>query len=78
MSTQPQYNHAVLADAELVSLYRRTGDLQTLGDLYQRYMDLVYGVCLTYYKEPERAKDSVMQIFEELITKLKKTRGRKL
>jgi RNA polymerase sigma-70 factor (ECF subfamily) len=35
-------------------------------------MDLVYGVCLKYYKEPETAKDSVMQIFEELVSKLKK------
>jgi RNA polymerase sigma-70 factor (ECF subfamily) len=35
-------------------------------------MDLVYGVCLKYLKEPERAKDAVMHIFEELIVKLKK------
>ena len=43
-----------------------------LGELYQRYMELVYGVCLKYFKEPERSKDSVMLIFEELVTKLKK------
>lgn len=53
-------------------LYKRSGDLAVLGELYQRYMDLVYGVCLKYYKESERAKDSVMQIFEELVTKLQK------
>jgi RNA polymerase sigma-70 factor (ECF subfamily) len=35
-------------------------------------MELVYGVCLKYFKEPETAKDSVMQIFEELVSKLKK------
>ena len=35
-------------------------------------MDLVYGVCLKYFKEPETSRDSVMQIFEELVTKLKK------
>ncbi len=43
-----------------------------LGELYQRYMDLVYGVCLKYFKEPETAKDSVMLIFEELVLKLRK------
>lgn len=43
-----------------------------LGELYQRYMDLVYGVCLKYFREPEAAKDAVMQIFEELVSKLKK------
>lgn len=46
--------------------------MSALGELYQRYMELVYGVCLKYYKEAERAKDSVMQVFEELVTKLKK------
>ena len=46
--------------------------MAVLGELYQRYMELVYGVCLKYYKEPETAKDSVMLIFEELVTKLKK------
>jgi len=60
------------SDAELVSLYRQSGDLKTLGNLYQRYMDLVYGVCLKYLKEPEPSQDAVMQIFEELIIKLKK------
>jgi RNA polymerase sigma-70 factor (ECF subfamily) len=35
-------------------------------------MDIVYGVCLKYFKDPEKAKDAVMQIFEELIVKLRK------
>jgi len=35
-------------------------------------MELVYGVCLKYLKEPEHAQDAVMQIFEELVSKLKK------
>ncbi len=46
--------------------------MSVLGELYQRYMELVYGVCLKYFKEPETAKDSVMQIFEELVSKLKR------
>lgn len=61
-----------LTDKELVTLYKETGDMSVLGELYQRYMELVYGVCLKYYKDPERSKDSVMQIFEELVVKLKK------
>jgi RNA polymerase sigma factor (sigma-70 family) len=59
-------------DHELVVSYRETGDLAILGDLYQRYMELVYGVCLKYLKEPEPAQDAVMHIFEELVSKLKK------
>lgn len=59
-------------DAELVAQYRQEGDLKVLGDLFQRYMDLVYGVCLKYIKDPEDAKDCVINIFEELVNKLRK------
>jgi len=42
-----------------------------LGELYKRYMPLVYGVCLKYLKDREESKDAVMQVFERLITLLK-------
>jgi len=60
------------SDQELVALYKRTGDTVILSELYQRYMDLAYGVCLKYLKEPESAKDAVLAVFEELLVKLKK------
>lgn len=72
MSFLKNISHNSLDDKELVALYKESGDLAVLGELYQRYMELVFGVCLKYFKEPERAKDSVMQIFEELVSKLKK------
>lgn len=59
-------------DKELAHNYRLSGDLAVLGELYQRYMDLLYGVCLKYLKDEEKAKDAVMQIFEELIEKMRK------
>lgn len=59
------------SDAELVSLYRDGGEQNVLALLYQRYMDLMYGVCLKYLKDPEASKDAVINIYEELITKLK-------
>ena len=59
-------------DTELVEQYKSGGDINVLGELYSRYMELVYGVCLKYLKEPEEAKDAVINIFEELVTKLKK------
>jgi RNA polymerase sigma factor (sigma-70 family) len=65
-------SHNTLTDKELVALYKQSDDMAVLGELYQRYMELVYGVCLKYFKEPETAKDSVIQIFEELVPKLKK------
>jgi RNA polymerase sigma factor (sigma-70 family) len=63
---------SALPDEELLAKYQQDGDLQVLGDLYQRYMELVYGVCLKYFKDEEAAKDAVIMIYEELVTKLKK------
>lgn len=63
---------SLLSDAELVQQFKRTGDLTVLSRLYERYMDLVYGVCLKYLRDSERAKDSVLAIFEELIVKVPK------
>jgi RNA polymerase sigma-70 factor (ECF subfamily) len=60
------------ADDELLTEFRSGGDLEVLGELYSRYIHLVYGVCLKYLKEREEAKDSVMQIFEKLIIEIPK------
>jgi RNA polymerase sigma factor (sigma-70 family) len=59
-------------DSELVLAYKRSADIKILGELFQRYMELVYGVCLKYLKQPENAQDSVISIFEELVVKLQK------
>lgn len=61
-----------LPDKQLVEMFQSSGDLEVLAILFQRYMDLLYGVCLKYLKEPETAKDAVMQVFEELVQKLPK------
>jgi len=58
-------------DAALIAQYKSTGSLDVLGLLYNRYMHLVYGVCLSYFKDEEASKDAVMQIFEELVLKLR-------
>ena len=59
------------SDKELITAFKKTGDINYLSRLYQQYMDLVYGVCLKYFKEAERSKDAVMDIFDELNIKLK-------
>ncbi len=58
-------------DRTLVAAYQQSGDLEVLGILFNRYMHLVFGVCFNYFKDEEQSKDAVMQIFEELVTKLK-------
>ena len=58
-------------DLALIATYQQSGDLEVLGMLYNRYMHLVFGVCFNYFKDEEQSKDAVMQIFEELVVKLK-------
>lgn len=59
-------------DAEFVAAYRETGDLDILGEFYERHMDLVYAVCFKYLRDEEESRDAVMQLFEQLITDLRR------
>jgi len=59
------------SDKELIAAYKSSSDLHYVSTLYQRYMELVFGVCLKYFKDGERSKDAVMDIYEELCKKLK-------
>lgn len=56
----------------LIAEFTSSGDLDLLGELYSRYMHLVYGVCLKYLKDREEASDAVIQIFEKLINDIPK------
>ena len=56
----------------MIKKFKSSNDLDYLGKLYEKYMHLVYGVCLKYLKERESAKDATMQIFEKLIIEIPK------
>jgi RNA polymerase sigma-70 factor (ECF subfamily) len=58
-------------DEMLVEKYKDSGNVEVLGQLYQPYMPLVYGVCLKYLKERSLAQDAVMEIFEKLVSELR-------
>lgn len=57
-------------DEQLLWSYRQSGDVAVLGRLYESHVPLVYGVCLKYLQDEEKAKDAVMGIFEELTVKV--------
>jgi RNA polymerase sigma-70 factor (ECF subfamily) len=63
-------NKKSLPDNELQKKFNSSGNPEYLGELYSRYMHLVYGVCLKYLKNREESKDAVMQIFEKLVKDL--------
>jgi RNA polymerase sigma factor (sigma-70 family) len=56
---------------ELLVKYKQDHKAQWLGELYNRYSHLVYGLCLKYLKNDENAKDAALAIFEKLIVDLK-------
>lgn len=64
--------HSKEPDEELLGKFIRTGDLEVLGELYSRYIHLVYGVALKYLQNREEAQDAVMHIFEKLIPEVRK------
>lgn len=61
-------NLKTLSDTQLLDTFIKKGDVNYLGELYSRYLHLVYGVCLKYFKEPERSKDAVINIYEKIQT----------
>lgn len=61
-----------LSDEQLLADYvEGEGAARSLGLLYERYMPMVYGVCLQILKDPGKAEDAVMGIYEELTRKAK-------
>ena len=60
------------SDSWLINKFKSSGDLDYLGKLYEKYMHLVYGVCLKYLKDREASQDATMQIFEKLIKEIPK------
>jgi RNA polymerase sigma-70 factor (ECF subfamily) len=60
-------------DEELAAGYYATGDRELVGDLFEKHVKTVFGVCLFYFRDKDVAKDMVMQIFEKLITDLRRT-----
>lgn len=66
--------HPDLSDEQVLAMFRESEDLDTLGELYGRYIHLVYGVSLKYMGSRDDAQDAVMHIFEKLLAEIPKHR----
>lgn len=58
-------------DEQLLLAYQQKGDQEHLAVLFLRYSDLVYGTALKYLKDADQAKDAVMNIYYDLVNKLR-------
>lgn len=61
-----------LTDAELVQMYKELNDTKIVGEFYERYHHLVFGVCLKYMKNNDRANDATLEIYSSLYVSIKK------
>lgn len=59
-----------LSDEQLLMHYVKSGNAEYFGELYNRYIPLLYGLCLKYLKDEDRAQETVMQLFENLLSKV--------
>ncbi len=60
------------SDEDLVLSYQQEEDNVYVGELFERYADLVFLVGMKYLKDEDEAKDVAMQIFEKLLTDLRR------
>lgn len=59
-----------LSNEALFQLYKETESKESFGEIYKRYVTIVYGACLKYMKDKALAKDATMEVFEMLMTKI--------
>ncbi|PWT70396.1 MAG: sigma-70 family RNA polymerase sigma factor [Bacteroidetes bacterium] len=63
-------SHNHLTDQEILDHFYIDHNNDWLGILLERYVLLLFGVCMKYLKNEDEAKDSVQQIFLKVITEL--------
>lgn len=67
---QTMLNSETQTDAALIADFRLTKNQQIIGELFNRYGHLVFGLAMKYLKNEADAKDAGMMIFESLPEKL--------
>ena len=59
-----------LTNEKLFELFRKEHRTEYFGELYRRYIPLIYGLCLKYLGAEADAQDAVMDLYEELSQKV--------
>lgn len=62
----------IKTDAQLVCEYKESLNNQIIGELYNRYNHIVFGVALKYLKDTELAQDALLDIFNNLFDQIAK------
>lgn len=62
-----------LSDEQLIIIYKRKNHTLIIGELYNRYAHLVFGVAMKYLKNKHDAEDITMIVFEKLPLRISKS-----
>jgi len=57
-------------DEELLSLHKESDEKGIVRELFNRYLEFIYGVCLNYLNDADSAEEAVIQIFNDLLRNL--------
>ena len=60
-------NISKLSDEDLLLSHKDSGKNIYIGELFNRYLPLIYGVCLKYLKDADNAHEAIMQLFDNLL-----------
>lgn len=63
-----------LSDKDLLEAYAQHQSPKIIGEIFERYGKMIFGVNLKYLKNKENAEDILMQTFENLPFKLAKSK----
>lgn len=55
------------SDEELLKHYKQTGNKELFADLFNKHVTVVYGTCLFYLQDKDKAQDATMILFEKLM-----------
>lgn len=59
------------SDERLITAYISTENASYVGELFCRYSDMIFGLCLKHLKNVQESEDASYELFELLISKLK-------
>ncbi len=61
-----------ISDEDLLKEFTKNRKNEIIDEFFRRYVHLVYGLCMKYLNEEEKARDTTMVIFESLAQKITK------
>lgn len=62
--------YATYSDDTLLVLIQQHNEQEAFGELYNRYAHTVFCICQSYFKDAERSREAVMQVFEKLMIEI--------